>query len=81
MAGIEPDFLWNIAREGILIWGKPGDLLLREPLASLEPLLLISYSLKGLREEKLAPGVILIRGEKLEESGTFREIRSKECSI
>lgn len=93
MEGTEPDFLWNMARTGILIWGRPRDLLVKEPLPSLEPLLLISYSLKGLREkdrrgllralysykkrragslidkkeEKLAPGVILIRGEKLEE--------------
>lgn len=49
---IEPDFLWNVANEGVVIWGKPTDLLMKIPHPALEPLLLITYSLKTLNETK-----------------------------
>lgn len=48
---IEPDFLWNVAKEGKLIWGKCSQIFGREPHPSLEPLTLIKYSLKGLSEK------------------------------
>lgn len=47
---IEPDFLWNISREGLLIWGKPEDILMKEPHPALEPMALITYSVKNLDE-------------------------------
>ncbi len=46
---VDPDFLWNVAQEGILIWGKPDLKILREPHPSLEAMMLISYSTKGLK--------------------------------
>lgn len=44
----EPDFLWNVAREGILLWGKPSRAIYREPPSSLEPFLLVKYSTQNL---------------------------------
>ena len=41
---MDPDFFWNVAREGIILWGKPEDAIYREPPSSLEPFLLINYS-------------------------------------
>lgn len=51
MKEIEPDFLWNVSREGILIWGKPEDILMKGPHPSLEPMVLIKYSVKDLNEK------------------------------
>ncbi len=47
---IDPDFLWNVSKEGILIWGKAEDILMKEPHPSLKPMVLIRYSAIGLRE-------------------------------
>lgn len=47
----EPDFLWNVAKEGILVWAKPKDILSREPHPSLEPMMICRYSIKGLKEK------------------------------
>jgi len=90
MIEIESDFLWNVVKEGVVIWGKPQDILMKSPHPSLEPLMLIKYSVKELneknkrkflrwlytskkkiiekREEKLGPGVLLIKAEKFEET-------------
>ena len=51
MKEIEPDFLWNVCKEGILIWGKPADILMKTPHPSLEPFVLIRYSVKDLNEK------------------------------
>jgi predicted nucleotidyltransferase len=51
MKEIEPDFLWNVCKEGILIWGKPEDILMKSPHPSLEPMMLIRYSVKDLNEK------------------------------
>jgi len=45
---VEADFLWNIIKEGIVIWGKPELVLAKEPHPSLQPMVLISYSIKNL---------------------------------
>ena len=45
----EPDFLWNVAREGILLWGKPSQAIYRVPPSSLEPFLLVKYSTINLK--------------------------------
>lgn len=54
---IEPnelDFIWNTAKEGVIIWGKPNLAMLKLKDV-LEPKLLITYSTKGLeRKEKVA---------------------------
>lgn len=47
---IEPDFLWNVVREGIVVWGKPEDIISKEPHPSLKPLVVVSYSFDGLSE-------------------------------
>jgi len=47
---VESDFLWNVIKEGAVIWGKPEDILMKTPHPSLEPLMLIQYSVKGLNE-------------------------------
>ena len=49
---VDPDFLWNVAEEGILIWGKPDLKILKEPHPSLEAMVLISYSTKGLKSSQ-----------------------------
>lgn len=45
---IEPDFLWNVTREGIVVWGKPEELISRKPHPSLKPLVVVSYSVNNL---------------------------------
>lgn len=50
MNDVESDFLWNVIKEGIVIWGKPQDILMKTPHPSLQPLMLIRYSLKDLNE-------------------------------
>ncbi|MEN4006442.1 MAG: nucleotidyltransferase domain-containing protein [Methanobacteriaceae archaeon] len=52
MEEIEPDFLWNVAKEGILIWSRPVDILMGENHPSLEPMILIKYSTKNLKENE-----------------------------
>lgn len=48
----EPDFLWNVAREGILLWGKPSNAIYREPPSSLEPFLLVKYSTRNMEPKE-----------------------------
>jgi len=48
MEEVEPDFLWNVCNEGILIWAKPKEIIAKKPLPGLEPSVLISYSTKEL---------------------------------
>jgi len=89
MKDTESDFLWEVTKEGIVIWGKPQDILMKKPHPSLEPLVLIRYSVKRLNEknrrkilrwlytskkkiidkknEKLGPGVLLIKAKKFKE--------------
>lgn len=51
MGEVESDFLWNVVKEGVVIWGKPQDILMKTPHPSLEPLMLIRYSVKELNEK------------------------------
>lgn len=48
----EPDFLWNVSREGILLWGKPSTAIYRQPPSSLEPFLLVKYSIGDLEPKE-----------------------------
>jgi len=48
---IEPDFLWEVEKEGIVIWAKPASLLNIDLKENLTPKLICSYSLKGLKEK------------------------------
>lgn len=49
----EVDFLWNTAKEGVIIWGKPNLSMLKLKDV-LEPRLLITYSMNNLeRKEKV----------------------------
>jgi len=48
---VESDFLWNVTNEGVVIWGKPQDILMKTPHPSLEPMILIRYSVKQLNEK------------------------------
>ncbi|MCK4614049.1 MAG: nucleotidyltransferase domain-containing protein [Thermoplasmata archaeon] len=88
MEEIEPDFLWNVAKEGILIWGKPNEIIAKRPHPSLQPLMMIRYITRGMsktdkrrllrslytnkkklidkKEERIGPGTIVIKAEKLE---------------
>lgn len=45
---MDTDFLWNISKEGTIIWGKLDAELLKEPGKNLGPRSLITYSTKGL---------------------------------
>jgi len=47
---MESDFLWNVVSEGIVVWGKPEDIISKEPHPSLKPLVEVSYSIEGLSE-------------------------------
>ena len=51
MKEIELDFLWNVVRDGILIWGRAEDVIMRRDHPSLEPMVLIRYSMKELSEK------------------------------
>lgn len=45
---VDVDFLWNISKEGTIIWGRPDAEFLKKPGKSLEPKSLITYSTKAL---------------------------------
>ena len=51
MGEMEPDFLWSVIKEGVVIWRKPQDILMKAPHPSLEPSILIQYSVKELNEK------------------------------
>ena len=87
MKDVDPDFLWSVAHEGILIWGVPKVIVTPSPHPSLQPLMMIRYVTKGMdarekrkllralytnknnildkNEERIAPGTILLKAEKL----------------
>jgi len=44
---LAPDFLWEVAREGIVIWADPTLILLPASHPRLEPALLVTYSTQG----------------------------------
>ncbi|MBL7062641.1 MAG: nucleotidyltransferase domain-containing protein [Anaerolineae bacterium] len=46
--GLDPDFLWEAAREGIVIWAVPSLVLLPASHPRLEPALLVTYSTRGM---------------------------------
>ncbi len=48
---VEPDFLWEVEKEGIVIWAKPELILNINLEENLKPKLICSYSLKGLKEK------------------------------
>ena len=48
---VEPDFLWEVEKEGIIIWAKPELILNVDLEKTLKPKLIYSYSLKGLKEK------------------------------
>jgi len=45
---LDPDFLWETVREGIVIWADPSLILLPASHPRLEPMLLITYSTQGM---------------------------------
>lgn len=45
---LDPHFLWEVAREGIVIWADPALILVSEPHSRLEPALLVTYSTQGM---------------------------------
>lgn len=51
MKEIELDLLWNVARDGILIWGRAEDVIVKSDHPSLEPMVIIRYSMKELSEK------------------------------
>lgn len=51
MKEIDADFLWTISKEGMIIWGKPQEILMTKPHPSLKPMMLIQYSTKNLDEK------------------------------
>lgn len=50
----DPHFLWQVAQEGMVIWGHPAHYLFDEQFLQVSPHLIVSYSMKGLhpREKK-----------------------------
>ncbi|MBN1694429.1 nucleotidyltransferase domain-containing protein [candidate division WOR-3 bacterium] len=48
---VEPDFLWEVEKEGIVIWAKPELILNIDLDKTLKPKIICSYSLKGLKEK------------------------------
>ena len=45
---IDTDFLWEVARDGLMLYGRPEALLGRETYLTLTPVSIISYSLSGI---------------------------------
>ncbi len=86
---VEPDFLWNVAQEGVLIWGTPDLKILREPHPSLEAMVLISYSTKGLKSNQksaIQRGLFgykyrVSEGEKLYEGNKEGLIKKEESRL
>lgn len=48
---VDADFVWTVAKEGMIIWGKPQELLMETPHPALKPMMLIQYSTKNLSEK------------------------------
>jgi len=48
---MDPDFLWNVVREGVLIWNRLEDELMKEPHPFLEPMVLVKYTTRDLEEK------------------------------
>lgn len=101
---MEPDFLWEVAKEGLIIWARPAEIISKNVRKNLLPKLLCKYTLKGLtekdkravirrlyesrnklidkKEEKIAPGVLLIDAEKEKELvNIFNNYRLTKYSI
>lgn len=45
---IDTDFLWEVARDGLMLYGRPETLLGRETYLTLTPVSIISYDLSGI---------------------------------
>lgn len=45
---LDPHFLWEVAREGVVIWADPALVLVSESQSRLEPALLVTYSTQGM---------------------------------
>ncbi|MFQ6072761.1 MAG: nucleotidyltransferase family protein [Methanosarcinales archaeon] len=50
MQEIDTDFLYEVARTGFLIWGKPQFMFFKELKEMLSPMTLVNYTTKGLNE-------------------------------
>lgn len=50
----DTDFLWEIAKEGTIIWGDPSEVLISKPRPNLTPELLVTYSTEGLSSKDKA---------------------------
>ncbi|MCK4422411.1 nucleotidyltransferase domain-containing protein [candidate division WOR-3 bacterium] len=48
---MEPDFLWEVRKSGIMIWGDPRLIVGKKLKEALNPNLLCTYSLKGIEEK------------------------------
>jgi len=68
---LEPDFLDNICREGVMIYGKP--LVLTPEKLQLKPYILFTYSVAGLPQIKKSQLQRALKGYKV-----IRKIRGKE---
>ncbi len=65
---VEPDFLWRVAENGILIWGKPDLSILKEAHPSLEAMALVKFSLEGLPGKNRASIRRALYGYKVEKT-------------
>ncbi len=75
---LTPDFLWEAAREGIVIWADPSMVLLSPSHSRLEPSLLVSYSTKGLSSKNKAALHRALYGYRVEKrAGTKRYVSQK----
>ena len=48
---MESDFLWEVCKDGIMIWGNPSFIVGKKIKEVLKPKLLCTYSLKGITEK------------------------------
>lgn len=48
---LDPDFLWNVCKDGIMIWGRPEDILVEKDVPFLKPMVLVRYSLGDLSDK------------------------------
>jgi len=48
---LDPDFLWNVCKDGIMIWGRPEDILVEKDIPFLKPMVLVRYSISGLSDK------------------------------
>jgi len=72
--GLDPHFLWQVCREGTVIWGRPEPYLSEKLIRRLSPYLLVSYDMDGLTDETREVVAHTLFGSEIQGEGDARII-------